>query len=241
MNRLTLCVTAFERPRALASLLASIRDRYPTIRVLVGDNSEVPVNPSTGEVVRLPFDCGVARVRNELLDRVDTPYVMFLEDDFVFIDDTRLDVLIGHLDRYPALDIVAGMVLTRTGLESHYEGLLEIDGDTLHYRPGHNGLIGDLPLHDVVYNFFAGRTHRINQVRWDPDLKLAEHSDFFLRAKGTLTTGYDQTVRIGHAQANSARYAEYRARGTDYARIFLHKHGLRHAIGFRGETITATG
>ena len=40
---------------------------------------------------------------------------------------------------------------------------------------------------DIGINFFAGRTEAVRRVRWDNQLKLAEHEDFFLRAKACVT------------------------------------------------------
>lgn len=179
-------------------------------------------------------------MRNKLIRSVATPYAMMLDDDFLFSDDTRLEVLRDHLELHDELDLVAGMVLSRGGQLSHYEGLLEIEDDTLFYRHGTRGEVGGLPLYDLVYNFFVGRTARIRKVGWDNKQKLAEHSDFFLRAKGDLVVGYDETVSIGHQVAGSADYNRYRMRGTRYARQFLRKHNLARGIDFRGMVLEAT-
>jgi len=241
VDDLTFCVTAFERPAALTKLLSSVRARYPETRIIVADQSFSPARTrSDVEDLTVDFDIGVAAARNLLLDRVETPFVMFLDDDFVFTRDTRVEelrqVLIDHSD----VDIAAGMVLSRGGREGHYEGLLEVDADgVLRYRKGNRGHVDGMPIVDIAYNFFAARTERIREIRWDPELKLAEHSEFFYRAKGRLKVVYRQTVKVAHPESVTPVYIDFRARGIDYARLFLRKHGLTAAVGFKGEELRA--
>lgn len=237
LSNLTLCISAFERPLALAAMMTSVRAHYPSLRIIVGDNSERPSivpNHSYAEIP-LPFDCGVAFARNALLDVVATEYVMFCDDDFIFIDETRIETLVGHLESNLTLDLVAGMVLSGNGREGHYEGLLEIDNGVLRYIKGDRGKIGGLPIYDLVFNFFVARTDKVRQVRWDPRLKLAEHTPFFYRAKGVMTCAYDSTVRVRNTTATNSTYRAYRNRGYDFVRIWFKEMGIRESVNFKGE------
>ena len=176
LNEVTFCVGTFQREMCARKLLADIRGRYPTAKVLLADSSEEPgVYPEADRSLRVPFDCGVARMRNALLDEVETEFVTFLDDDFQFTLDTDLKLLWDALSG-SRLDLIAGMVLNRSGGEAHYEGLLEIDGDVLRYQHGDRGEVDGWKLYDVVFNFFMARTNAVRSIRWDPNLKLAEHS-----------------------------------------------------------------
>lgn len=224
MNDVTFCVTTFERPESVKACVESIRQFYPEVRVLVGDNSRCPQEIPTTELVEVPFDSGISVTRNALLDRVDTPLVTFLDDDYVFTEATRMELL-----RPDGVDVVAGMVLYANGRDGHYEGLLEIEDGVLYYRPGtRNG------LYDIVFNFFVASTEAIRSIRWDPDLKLAEHTDFFLRAKGHLKVAYEPQVKVRHIHTSPAGYQAYRDRGWDYTRKMLTKHDLVAAVAFDG-------
>jgi hypothetical protein len=61
-------------------------------------------------------------------------------------------------------------------------------------------LIGGVPVYDIVANFFIGRTERIRLVGWTPELKRIDHNDFFSRAKGVLTTVFNEDLKCLHAR-----------------------------------------
>ena len=59
--------------------------------------------------------------------------------------------------------------------------------------------------------------------RWDPDLKIAEHTDFYLRFKGSVV--YTPMVSIIHTKERDSNYLQYRNRKEFYA-MFMRKNGL---------------
>ena len=80
------------RQEQMGALHASIRKFFPTVRVLVGDDTfawyggSAPPwsrHPNT-TLVALPTDAGLAFGRNVLVQMVKTPFLVVLEDDFVF-------------------------------------------------------------------------------------------------------------------------------------------------------------
>ena len=79
------------RQEQMGALHASIRKFFPTVRVLVGDDTYAWVthaprwakHPNT-TLVALPTDAGLAFGRNLLVQMVETPFLVVLEDDFVF-------------------------------------------------------------------------------------------------------------------------------------------------------------
>uniref|UniRef100_UPI0025C11411 glycosyltransferase family 2 protein n=1 Tax=Halodesulfovibrio sp. TaxID=1912772 RepID=UPI0025C11411 len=82
-------------------------------------------------------------------------------------------------------------------------------------------------LYDIVLNFFMARTESIRRVGWDPELRLGEHKDFFIRAKehGLKCTVLDN-VSIFHFPEQSDDYAEYRNRARAYEMLAFKKHGI---------------
>src|SRR5687767_12109794 len=106
-SQVTAIVKTFERPRSLDRLVRSIRRYYPRLRVIVGDDSVTAYPRSDVDYVRLPVDVGVAAGRNAILELVDTPYFLTLDDDIAFTPQTRIEKLVETLERHEAA-LVAG-------------------------------------------------------------------------------------------------------------------------------------
>jgi glycosyltransferase involved in cell wall biosynthesis len=233
MKDTTIIIKTFERPHTVQRLVDSIRVYYPDVRILVGDDSREPQEVAGAELLALPYDVGLSAGRNRLVDAVRTPYTMLLDDDFIFTEQTRIELLRVAIDA--GFDIASG----RVG-GGEYHGMLLRRGPTLHYlfkqkRRVHNGL----PVYDMTWNFFLARTEALRTVRWDEALKLAEHSDFFLRAMEVpLLVTHVDAVDVDHVQDKLPDYNTYRNRGMYYAIRFFEKHGLAKSVGFWGKEKT---
>ena len=231
----TFIVKTLARPEALGRLLASLWKFYPDFPILIADDSEVPypeVSTSyrTARHATLEHDIGLSAGRNWLVDHAATPYVVLLDDDFVFVDDTRIERL------YPfvasgAFDLMAGTVLYN-GSETHYEHRLRREGRTLVLSPIRANT--DAPIKaDMVYNFFLADRAALARIRWDEALKICEHQAFFLRAlDAKLNVGYLRGVRIDHRPVRSKAYGYYRrTRAQAFFKLFLERYGLDTLTG----------
>jgi glycosyltransferase involved in cell wall biosynthesis len=236
IDEVTLVVKTFERRAALRRLVESIRARYPSVRIVVGDDSRRRRALAGVDYRRLPFDTGAAAGRNLLLERVETPYFVTLDDDFVFTEATRLEVMLDILASSP-LDVLAGRVRNPGGSVLEFEGLLDLTDGVLTYIRKHREDLGRFRTYDIVPQFFAARTEAFRDFGgWDPELKLFEHTDLFLRAKGRLTVGSTKEVEVLHAPAGGAGYQSYRARGKGtFEAMFARKHGIRKINRFYGD------
>lgn len=206
--KLTMLVKTFERPRTFARLLASVRRFYPELPIVVVDDSRQPQTIADAHVltVTMPFDCGVSAGRNEGLRHVTTPYVLVVDDDFVFHRGTRLEESLRIMEMHQLIDILGGKVIDLP--------LYRV----LDYTPGYvfpsearplaelGSLIGGLPVYEKVADYFLARTERLRLVGWDDRLRLAEHADFFTRARGVLVTVYDEHLSCLHAQTPFDRH-----------------------------------
>lgn len=179
----TVAVKTFERPGCLERLIASIRASYPTIRILVADDSRSHYREDGGEEdgikwLNMPFDSGVSAGRNLILDQVETPFIMVLDDDFIFTSKTRLEYLYQSIVKHN-LDLVAGKVDGKS-----YHALFEDDEGKV--RIHKNRTLkheGNLVFSHRVMSFFLARTDRIRDFGgWDAELKTYDHTAFFLRA-----------------------------------------------------------
>ena len=97
---------------------------------------------------------------------------------------------------HPELDIVGGQVRT---LPTFHEDVGQDNQDVFGGDPTRPARVEGLPTYDRVANFFVGRTRRIREIGWDPELKLVEHTDFFRRAHKKLLVAFDARFQCLHA------------------------------------------
>lgn len=199
VESITAVVKTFERPRLLLRLMSSLRRRYPDLPVIVVDDSREPVRLPGERVIALPYDSGVGAGRAAGLAAVETPYVLNLDDDFVFCRDTDLAAARTLLERHPRVDLMGGVV-TNLPLYRRSEsggGLYDTPSEPL--VPAETR-IGPLVVRQKVPNFFLARTESVRRVGWDERVERLDHADFFTRARGILVSALNRRLRILHAQ-----------------------------------------
>ena len=148
----------------------------------------------------IPYDSGVSAGRSEALRHVTTKYVLVLDDDFVFYRYTGIEASLAIMENHPRIDIMGGEVIDLPFFETadySREGLFPTYAEAT-MPPGSS--IGGLPVYEKTANFFIARTDRLSLVGWDPQLKRVDHTDFFTRAKGILTTVFNENMRCLHAK-----------------------------------------
>jgi glycosyltransferase involved in cell wall biosynthesis len=211
-NDLTALIKTFERPTLLNRLIASIKRKYPNVHIIIVDDSQSPSRIGGVETIIMPYDSGVSAGRNEGLKHVKTKYVLMLDDDFIFYRKTNLGAALAFMEKFPQIDIMGGEVVY---LPLFY-GIDYSKGTQLHPTKAVATLpvgsyIGDFPVYDRVPNFYIGRTDRAKLVGWDSNIKRLDHTDFFTRAKGVLTSVLNSDLKCLHAQNPfDKRYMEKR-------------------------------
>lgn len=229
----TIVIKSFLRPLALNALVVSIRRTYPNIRIHVaddGDMSELP--PNIDEFYRLPFDSGLSKGRNFLVDTVETCYTVLLDDDTVFTENSRLDYAIRVLSEFKSIDIVAGHYLPH-----HFYGKHTIE-DGILIRDMHlaSAVVDGFPIFDFVPNFFVARTNALKKVRWDEELKIQEHMDYFWRARGILKCTYlPYFSSINSNAREEGEYKKYRERTTHFQALQARKIGVTNIISRKND------
>ena len=200
----------------LAELLRSIRSFYPTLPVVVaydGYHELVPTErPELERFVRLSnSSTGLSHGRNQIVAHTTTEFVMILDDDVLFQPSTRLEALVGHLDRDPQLALVAGCYAPDTC----HAYMLTMEGQrvvatVLEQQQGpHAGPVSA----QVVQNAFVARTSVLRENPWDGRQQMMEHESFFaaLASRGQKV-GFDADVTLVHQHelAESEAYARAR-------------------------------
>lgn len=211
LEGLTALIKTFERPAVVKRLIASLRRLYPDLRLLVVDDSRDP-QPFPGvEWLCLPFDSGVSAGRSAGLKRVETPFTLLLDDDFIFYWRSGLYAAFSAIQQYPEIDIMGGKVLQLPHFHaSDYRAAGLFPTHALPLRPI-GSTIGPFKVYGKVPNFYIARTERLRLVDWDPQIKRMDHADFFTRARGVLVSVYNPQLRCFHAQTPfDAHYMQYR-------------------------------
>ncbi|XP_007940367.1 beta-1,4 N-acetylgalactosaminyltransferase 2 [Orycteropus afer afer] len=203
----TIATKTFLRPHKLKVLLHSIRKYYPDLTVIVADDSKQPlkINDIHVEYYTMPFGKGWFAGRNLAISQVTTKYVLWVDDDFFFVNKTKIEVLVDVLEK-TELDVVGGSVL---GNVFQFKLLLEQSksGDCIHRRPGSFGPLDSFPncvVTSGVVNFFLAHTERLQRVGFDPHLQRVAHSEFFIDGLGSLFVGSCPEVIISHQARSQA-------------------------------------
>lgn len=233
-DKVTLIVKTFERPECISRLVYSIKMMYPNLRIIVADDSQETRIITGVDHLRMPYDSGVSAGRNLALNTVDTPYVVTLDDDFVFDDRTQLDRWLNILETTD-LDLVGGNV------DGHpnYHASLHIVDDALVFRPKRIGYERGFELWNIVLQFWMGRTEKIRAIGgWDNDFKTVDHIIFFARSIGKLKIGHCPDVGIGHRPIKSPDYYNHRnGRMQKYLRLLMDRLGVKRVIDVHGRIL----
>uniref|UniRef100_A0A5F9DGK7 Beta-1,4-N-acetyl-galactosaminyltransferase 1 n=1 Tax=Oryctolagus cuniculus TaxID=9986 RepID=A0A5F9DGK7_RABIT len=224
----TIATKTFLRYDRLRALIASIRRFYPTVTVVIADDSDKPERVSGPHVEHylMPFGKGWFAGRNLAVSQVTTKYVLWVDDDFVFTARTRLERLVDVLERTP-LDLVGGAVREISGFATTYRQLLSVEpgspglGNCLRQRRGfHHELVGfpGCVVTDGVVNFFLARTDKVREVGFDPRFSRVAHLEFFLDGLGSLRVGSCSDVVVDHASKLKLPWTSRDSRAETYAR-----------------------
>eukprot|EP00058_Branchiostoma_floridae_P003035 XP_002588523.1 hypothetical protein BRAFLDRAFT_79478 [Branchiostoma floridae] len=217
-NKVTIITKTFLRYPSVRALINSTRMFYPNIRVIIADDSR-PVEDLQAENTDhyvMPFGAGWFGGRNLALSQVTTPYFLWVDDDYVFTKETKLENFVEVLDN-TNLDLVSGSVGNRKLMYSKLSILPgDEHGDCLVQGRGHYGRVPGYPhcyLTPKVTNFYLGRTDAVRAVGFDPTYSRYGHTEFFVDAMGRLRMAACEGVRIDHRQTRNKEFNKFRRGG----------------------------
>ncbi|XP_078588450.1 beta-1,4 N-acetylgalactosaminyltransferase 1-like isoform X1 [Branchiostoma floridae x Branchiostoma japonicum] len=207
-TKVTIVTKTFLRYNMLRQLIASVRKFYPTINIIIADDSEQPekVQGENIEHYIMPFKKGWFAGRNLAVSQVTTPYFLWVDDDFIFTQDTRIELLL-QVAKNTNLDVISGVVRDDLGLARKFTQKIRIEegddlGDCLFRSKGYYHAVEGFPdcvVADVVVNFFLADTTKVQSVRFDPRLTRVGHTEFFMDGLGKLRVASCSHVTIDHA------------------------------------------
>lgn len=257
MKNVTAIVISFLRPGYTKACVASLRERYPDIGIVVGENGNrdgglaEACARASAKYVQLPYDSGVCAARNRLVSETDTPYVLVGDDDFFYTDSARAEDMAAALDAEREIDLIGGRVSqggttgNYQGFIDHSEGRIKVDALDVGSAPWRvSGGIRWCPV-DLAFNFFVARTESVRAVPWDEQIKVAyEHLSWFLDfKKAGFRAAFTPDSVVVHKPSHvdpeqSPEYAAFRNRRNDKDRFFR-RFGITHIIGMNGERTDA--
>lgn len=204
----TITTKTFLRYDKLKDLIDSIRKFYPTVTIVIADDNEHP-QPVRGPHIEhyiMPFGKGWFAGRNLAVSQVITKYVLWVDDDFIFTSNTKLEKMVDILEK-TTLDLVSGAVREVTGYTATYRHTMSVEdggveGNCLHIRQGYHHAIEGFPncvVADAAINFFMASTEKVRQVGFDPRLARRGHFEFFIDGMGSLHVGSCSDIIVNHA------------------------------------------
>lgn len=224
-NLVTICIKTFERYPCLRRLIESIESKYPKINIIIADDSfnyqslDETKNYQNVVQYQMPGGTGFNKGKNLAISQVTTEYLLWIDDDFVFSDETDLEWMLDVLEN-TNLDIVGGKAgSTRWGYTSILERVAgDSSGDCLYRLYGSRGAVPEYPtckLADVIQNFYLARTLSLRSVGFDGTFERIAHKEFFTDGIGKLKIAFCSNIAVKHDHqclrpAQAEQYQKYR-------------------------------
>lgn len=251
-GKFDILIKTINRPASLEKLLFSIVEFYPHATILVGDDAKkfdktyyVKLwdkmikkgfkNKPTA--FNLPFDIGLSAGRNFLAAKSNAKYKLFVDDDFVFTKDTKIEKMLELAQMDDSIGVVGGLLFNENGREAHFEANLSKDDRDLvmtdisrDYKTYKNI---EYQNADIVLNFALVKHEVLQDMLWDDNIKImGEHTDFFWRLKkrGKYRVIYTPEVSAQHIKDLSVKsYKELRSR-KEFLKLLFIKHDIDRLV-----------
>lgn len=244
-ERITVGVTAFQRPDKLRQFLRSLWYWHPTARVIIADNGNQQLSDSEVAALagaaewkyrRLPFDAGLSASRNAIIEAMETPMLLLCEDDLAFSPDVSIPAMLDVLESRPDVGVVCGRMGSGEGAIAWNLRLVE-NGPGVWNEPITDWLTTPggtrYSIHDGGSNFALFRREMLAEHRWDDSLKIGEHDAYYWNVKraGKWRVAYTDASAIihDHGPRGTSEYERHRNRAQAFAtqyRTTTMGHGL---------------
>jgi len=243
LKEITFAIKTFKRPTAVGRLIQSILHYYPEANILVVDDSGDECNKEIKQAFPSPIwitkelDIGLSQGRNILSKHTTTPYIVLMDDDYIFHQDLNIKQAFQKLKDLN-LDLLAGTVSDMIGEEftpRNYHGTLEKKKDILFVtRPGtHGDWDNEVMKIDFAMNWFIAKTETLRDIIWNNNLKICEHLEWYFRYSQKYKCGKLKLPHFNIAHDNSISNPEYRKFRMDRDRIEKMYQIEREALGVK--------
>ena len=218
-ENVTFIFKSFQRQRMAKQLYWNIQKYYPGVRVIIADDSAKPLDlqDDHAEVIQLPFNSGLSYGINRALEKVETPFVIRMDDDELLTPYTNFHGQLRFLLEHPEVDLAAVAYIPmplcpplEKTVKAYYAQNMSNALRPLkipHLTPidEKHIVIGKPP------NLFIARTQALRTVGYDDQIRMMDHNEFFFRAAGILVSVLDPTAFVLHRHDSFNRnYQNYR-------------------------------
>ena len=234
-HNVTFIYKSFNRRKQAIRLYSCIKAYYPRARVIIADDSELPLviqNIDKSDlIIHLPFNSGLSKGLDAALEKVNTSFVMRMDDDELLTPQTRIHEQLSFLEKHPEVDLV-GVQASYWKPEKMAERMRQFNMGKKLIIPAGKVIDG----REVVYkapNVYLVRTESLRRIGYDPKIRIMDHHEFFYRAAGQIVCVQDPHSFIMHChnKFETKEYNDYRSDIiNDYDYINL-KHGKNYRRG----------
>ena len=218
-ENVTIIYKSFERQKMAKRLYRNIQSYYPDVRVIIADDSSRPLDlqDDSLQVIQLPFNSGLSFGLNRALEKVETPYVMRMDDDELLTVKTCLGAQVKFLEMHPEADLVGFCTLTAIQCKNPDEEVSKFTSFNMKGAPkplriphmtqidGNHFVMGKVP------NLYVARTDKVRSIGWDENIRMMDHQDFFWRVAGNLVSVIALETAVFHYHNPFQRhYQKYR-------------------------------
>jgi hypothetical protein len=247
-DKIAIIVTTMFRDEMLEKAVVSMKKYLPpnTI-ILIGDQGHKEINVSKITKYEnmncyyyvLPYDCGLSAARNYLVEQAQNQgceYCIIASDSMIFTERTKNigDLIYDLNNGYDAIGchLNGGVPIYWVGWIKLIPGLaFELDFINRNILAETEPFILDC---SIIHNFFIAKTSTLVAVKWDNNLKLAEHEDFFWRYnQAGYKVGWTGDVSCDYVRSRTG-IAEARQRNWhDGLQKLYKKWGINHWIEYK--------
>ena len=228
-KNVTIIFKSFERQKMAKRLYKNIQSYYPGVRVIIADDSLKPLDlqDDSLKVLRLPFNSGLSYGLNRALEKVETPYVMRMDDDELLTVKTCLGAQVKFLEMHPEVDLVGFCTLTAIRCMNPDKEVSRFTSFSMKGAPqplrishmtqidGNHFVMGKVP------NLYVARTDKVRSIGWDENIRMLDHQDFFWRAAGNLVSVIALGTAVFHYHNPFQRHYQKYRQDVDGDRIYI--------------------
>ena len=240
--------------KSIESLLANKLDNFQLIIVDQGNETiEKYISHRNIRYYNVPFNSGLSYCRNygvQKAKEIGCDYCLIASDSFLFnesikkinnlvniLEDTDYDLIGFELsgcvcDWEAKLNLIEGQDFELDFIEKNKNNCLKFlteatQSSEWKNEDGSPALIGDVINMwncDIMRNIFIAKTETLLDVKWDNNLKLGEHEDFFWRYKeADYKCGWTDYINAEKMNDRPDEYANMRRKNFNEGLAYLRK------------------
>lgn len=218
-QNVTIIFKSFERQSMAKRLYKNIQSFYPGIKVIIADDSAKPlqIEGENVEVIQLLFNSGLGKGLSQALERVETPYVIRMDDDELLTVHTKFEQHLQYLMTHPFVDLIGVLPFDLPFTKPEEDRPIPYFRESMYDAPKplllpHLAVVeGDYVVVGKSANIFIARTEKVKEVGYDEAVRMLDHHDFFFRAAGNMVSAISLDSFVFHYHNPfDMHYAKYR-------------------------------